>query len=284
MDVVELGRRTGMLSVERTVGVMLEEGEIYFVSGTPIYAIHGPWRGRDALETLVRWNDCRFGFDPHAPQPIPNISGLLPAVDHSSPSGFGYAYSPVAEPPLSSSGIYPGFADSSRPLAGQPASPLSPAAGSWNSPASGYPSGGLGGAFGGYAATNPAASGANWGTGSAGFGSPAPASGGSGAAWGAGSGQIAPNSPPTMGGSTPKTSDPSTQTHLQRRPRRAPDVRDLINVVTTYNLSRAHRTVLLLADGEHNVLDLARLSGKPVEEVSTLLRELEGRGLVYYYQ
>ncbi len=106
MDVVELGRRTGMLSVERTVGVMLEEGEIYFVSGTPIYAIHGPWRGRDALETLARWNDCRFGFDPHAPQPIPNISGLLPAVDHSSPSGFGYAYSPVAEPPLSSSGIY----------------------------------------------------------------------------------------------------------------------------------------------------------------------------------
>src|SRR5260221_3046031 len=147
MDVVELGRRTGMLSVERTVGVMLEEGEIYFVSGTPIYAIHGPWRGRDALETLARWNDCRFGFDPHAPQPIPNISGLLPAVDHSSPSGFGYAYSPVAEPPLSSSGIYPGFADSSPPLAGQPASPLPPAAGPRNSPASGYPSGRVGGAF-----------------------------------------------------------------------------------------------------------------------------------------
>jgi hypothetical protein len=79
-------------------------------------------------------------------------------------------------------------------------------------------------------------------------------------------------------------SDAAAQARLQRRPRRAPDVRDLITVVTTYNLSRAHRTILLLADGEHTVVDLARLSGKPIEEVTTLLRELEARGLVYYYQ
>jgi hypothetical protein len=70
---------------------------------------------------------------------------------------------------------------------------------------------------------------------------------------------------------------------LQRRPRRAPDVRDLMIVVTTHNLSRSHRTILLLADGEHTVLDLARLSSKPVDEVRGLLDDLEGRGLVYYY-
>lgn len=70
---------------------------------------------------------------------------------------------------------------------------------------------------------------------------------------------------------------------LLRRPRRAPTVRDLLSVVQTYNLSRAHRTVLMLADGEHNVIDLARLSSKQIEEVLTLLRELESQGLVYYY-
>jgi hypothetical protein len=70
---------------------------------------------------------------------------------------------------------------------------------------------------------------------------------------------------------------------LERRPRRAPDVRDLISVVSAYNLSRNHRTILLLADGEHTVLDLARLSSKPVDEIVALLAELERVGLVYYY-
>ena len=54
-------------------------------------------------------------------------------------------------------------------------------------------------------------------------------------------------------------------------------------VVTAYNLSRNHRTVLLLADGEHTILDLARLSSKSVDEITVLLADLEVRGLVYYY-
>lgn len=70
---------------------------------------------------------------------------------------------------------------------------------------------------------------------------------------------------------------------LQRRPRRAPDVRDLMSVVTAYNLSRSHRAVLLLANGEYTVLDLARLSSKPVGEVAQILADLEARGLIYYY-
>ena len=73
------------------------------------------------------------------------------------------------------------------------------------------------------------------------------------------------------------------QEALQRHPRRAPDVRDLMSVVSAYNLSRSHRTILLLADGEHTVLDLARLSSKPVEEVAALLTSLERLGLVYYF-
>lgn len=55
-------------------------------------------------------------------------------------------------------------------------------------------------------------------------------------------------------------------------------------VVAAHNLSRSHRTMLLLADGTYNVLDLARLASKSVDEVTQMLAELEARGLIYYYE
>ena len=89
--------------------------------------------------------------------------------------------------------------------------------------------------------------------------------------------------PNQYGAFTPPNNTYANADSLGRRPRRAPDVRDLMAVVTTYNLSRNHRTVLLLADGEHSILDLARLSSKSVDEVTGLLADLESRGLIYYY-
>ncbi len=71
--------------------------------------------------------------------------------------------------------------------------------------------------------------------------------------------------------------------NLERRPRRAPDLRDLMAVVNSHHLTRSHRAILLLANGEHTTVELARLSSKPVEEVVALLRELEQQGLIYYY-
>jgi uncharacterized protein DUF4388 len=86
----------------------------------------------------------------------------------------------------------------------------------------------------------------------------------------------------TWGGSQPGTGGSSGP--LGRHPRRSPDVRDLMSVVTTHNLSRSHRTLLLLADGSHNVLDLARLASKSVDDVTQMLAELEAHGLIYYYE
>ena len=85
----------------------------------------------------------------------------------------------------------------------------------------------------------------------------------------------------TWGGSQPSGVSAGP---LGRCPRRSPDVRDLMSVVTTYNLSRSHRTILLLADGSHNVLDLARLASKSVDDVTQMLAELEAHGLIYYYE
>ena len=225
IEVVELGQRTGMLSVERGSGSVLEEGELYFLNGRVIYASLAGLRGREALTALSRWGTCRFSFDRESPSPSPNITGGLPPAETPSDSRRAPMTNPSfsqPEYPMSRSGdlssswpVYPGEGASNGPLTSSPAS----------------------------------------------FGAP----------------QRRPM-PPAIGPSNGQAGD-----FLNRRPRRAPDVRDLMTVVTTHNLSRAHRTILLLADGEHTVLDLARLSSKSVDEVSAVLNELETRGLIYYY-
>ena len=301
LDVVELGQRTGLLRVERGNGTMREEGEVYFAQGKPIYAAIAGLRGREALHLLAQWTGCYFAFDPQAARPIPNVSGVLPAV--SSPSngafaqsgpngyygqnganGFGPngrpgprlqvpppAYQPANQAgyqPTSQPGYQPGYA---------PATPnfgasgvYTPATGSFSSDP-GLP----------WSASGPNSA-------------SQPTSQANGATSGVNGYQSAPMTPPP-GAPTPSQTQrpaplatPPSPTNLAphpfagRRPKRATDVRDLINVVTTYDLARSHRTVLLLADGEHTVQDISRLSGKPVEDVVQLLRDLEDRHLVIY--
>ncbi len=246
IEVVELGQRTGLLSAERGSGSVLEEGELYFSSGRVIYAALAGLRGREALAVLSRWGPCRFSFDRDAAPPIANIVGTQPSMPGSQP---GYGASRAME----QSG-------------GWPAQP------SYDETANGYGANG----YGGYNGNGYNGNGYN-GNGYPSSFPPRPARGS----------RTGPLAFP------PHTRALPTDASLQggtggfavfnRRPRRAPDVRDLMTVVTTHNLSRGHRTILLLADGEHTVLDLARLSSKSVDEVSTLLNELEARGLVYYY-
>ena len=247
IEVVELGQRTGMLSVERGSGSVLEEGELYFLSGRVVYASLAGLRGREALTALSRWGPCRFAFEREAPRPAPNIitdssSGASSAVrpgmgtstpGYRSPSTYASSGSWPAQTPSQTGGLF-GYG---RGANGQPPSAN------------------------GYGAISPERGGL---TGPLDLGTP--------------SGYALRHQD-----SLPSSPTPTSPSLLNRRPRRAPDVRDLMNVVTTYNLTRSHRTVLLLADGEHTVLDLARLSSKSVDEVSTLLSELEARNLVYYY-
>jgi hypothetical protein len=301
MDVVELGRRTGLLRVERSSGSFHEEGEVYFAQGKPIYAAIAGLRGREALRMLAQWGGCFFSFDAQAQQPIPNISGVLPAVSapsnsafaRSGPNGYygqngsnGFGVSgpsgprlqvpPPAYQPANQAGSQPGWAPVTPNFGASGA--FSPATGSFSSDPSlpwgvSGPNGvsqpnGANAAHGlnGQNGLNGAGSGAN------GYQSapatPFPAA-------------QTPSQPPRA---APMATPASLGAHpsAERRPKRATDVRDLINVVTQYNLARSHRTVLLLADGEHTVQDISRLSGKPVEDVVQLLRDLEERRLVFY--
>lgn len=226
IEVAELGRRTGLLSVERS-GPMVEVGEIYFHAGQPIYAAVGPLRGRDAISSLARWGACRFAFEANAPAPTPNVEGVLPSMElldsqrGSRPNLGGNSSYP---------GAYPSAPSGSSPSHGGPwHSPPNPASsGVWSAPNLGAPPGGDAGQF------------------------------------------------------PFQTATPSQQ-GAARRPRRAPDARDLMTIVTTYNLSRGHRTLLLLANGQHTIQDLVRLSSKPLPEVAQLLDDLESYGLIYYY-
>jgi hypothetical protein len=297
LDVVELGQRTGLLRVERGNGTMHEEGEVYFAQGRPIYAAIAGLRGREALHLLAQWGGCYFAFDPQAAQPIPNVSGVLPAV--SSPSNGAFAWS-------GPNGYYGqnganGFGPTGRPA---PRLQVPPPA---YQPANqaGYQPTNQPGYQPGYAPATPnfGASGVYTpatGSFSSDPGLPWSASGPNsasqpnGAISGVNGYQSAPMTPtpsaptpsqpqrPAPLVTPPSSTNPSPHPFAGRRPKRATDVRDLINVVTTYNLARSHRTVLLLADGEHTIQDISRLSGKPVEDVVQLLHDLEERRLVIY--
>lgn len=285
LDVVELGRRTGLLRVERGSGTMREEGEVYFAQGKPIYAAIAGLRGREALHLLAQWGGCYFAFDSQAAQPIPNISGVLPAVApptnnafaRSGPNGhYGQSGSsdfsangrsaprlqvpPPAYQPANHAGYQPGYAPVT-PNFGSSGT-YSPIPGSFASdPGLPWSISGLNGA----SQPNGATSGAN----------------------GFQSAQMA-SAPVAQTPDQPQRVAPLAASNAlphplaNRCPKRTTDVRDLINIVTKYNLARSHRTVLLLADGEHTVQDISRLSGKSVEDVAQLLRDLEERGLVEY--
>jgi hypothetical protein len=230
IEVVELGRRTGLLSAERGMGAGYEEGEIYFVLGRAMYAaiyavnsaVTSSAAGREALAALGQWGNCHFAFDPTADRPAANLAAA--------------------------------FGDTGPQLGASP---------SWPAPA-----------------PNPAANGSAWG--------PPPTAArpphgvASRALPGLG-GSAVPGRSPTPAPRTGQIAAASGSGPLGRRPRRAPDARDLREVVASLNLSRNHRTLLLLADGTHSVLDLARLASKPVDEITQILAELEARGLIYYY-
>jgi hypothetical protein len=233
IEVVELGRRTGLLAVERGTPAHSEEGEIFFVNGRAIYAAVAQMRGREALAALGQWGACRFAFDTDAAAPSPNI------VPVASPAGISGEYNAATPARVPSAG--------------------------WGATAS---TGGTTGDSG-------------WGAPNGAPPRPLPQSGrlGSSGAWS--------SSQPGSSSGTWSTSQPGVYPStgpLGRRPRRAPDVRDLMSVVSSHNLSRSHRTILLLADGSHNVLDVARLASKSVDEITQLLAELEARGLIYYYE
>ena len=62
IQVIQIGHRTGTLTVERGEGTIFEEGIIVFVNGQIIDAKCGQQSGPVALGWLTTWTICRFSF------------------------------------------------------------------------------------------------------------------------------------------------------------------------------------------------------------------------------
>jgi DNA-binding HxlR family transcriptional regulator len=69
IQVIRLGRKTGVLTVERGQGTTFEEGNIVFANGQIVQASVGSLNGKGALAWLSAWGNCMFTF---IEQPVNN--------------------------------------------------------------------------------------------------------------------------------------------------------------------------------------------------------------------
>jgi hypothetical protein len=93
LQVIQLGRKTGLLTVERGEGAQREEGEITFQQGYVMHAHSGQLEGMTALNWMKTWGPCRFIFvnsnDERSTGPIQELSpmrttGSLPTVRNTT--------------------------------------------------------------------------------------------------------------------------------------------------------------------------------------------------------
>ena len=84
LELARIRRQSGLLSVEHSQGGRLEEGEIFFQDGRPIYARVGQLVGQDAVNWLLTWRNVHFAFITDVPRPPANIAPITGPVTTSS--------------------------------------------------------------------------------------------------------------------------------------------------------------------------------------------------------
>src|SRR5579883_403545 len=218
IEVIQLGRKTGQLSVERGAGSTYEEGYISFLNGQIIQAVTG-WRsGQEALNWLSDWGTCRFTFIPDASA---RTTSKLPAL--SAPST-----SPLSPTASASQKVLPAVA--------QPARPLPPV-------------------------QRPVSTGKTESPG--------------------GTSQLSPGFPVSGAGATGNSvAAPVYPDTEPLAPYRTRQLDEALWLLERRGLSRAHRHLFLLIDGQRTVAELVRLTGRRQDEVQQLLRDLETATLI----
>ncbi|GCF09938.1 DUF4388 domain-containing protein [Dictyobacter arantiisoli] len=100
IQVIQIGHRSGTLTVERGEGNAYEEGEIVFANGQIVNAQTGTQSGPVALGWLTTWTNCRFAFNvesstttprppfqPSGHSPLSTRPGSSPARTNTNSSG-----------------------------------------------------------------------------------------------------------------------------------------------------------------------------------------------------
>jgi Domain of unknown function (DUF4388) len=185
IQVLQLGKKTGHLVVERDTNSQQEEGEVVFDNGQIVQAYAGNLQGQEALSWLSTWTHCRFLFVAETMGKItrPLNTGPLPSLP--GPEG-------------------------ARSL--RDTQPRLPSA----SPATRQETGGIQ--------------------------------------------QILPTA--------------------HANPRRTCPTEKGFHLLERAGLSRSHRHLFLLVDGQRPIAELVRLTGRPPEEVQRLLHDLESIGVI----
>jgi uncharacterized protein DUF4388 len=189
IQVIQLGRKSGVLIVERGEGATFEEGMITFINGQAVEALTAFFNGQNALHLLGSWGTCRYAFIPTHTSEIPSI----PA-------------------PVSTPAFEQGMTDT-RTHPRIPISPLRESAARRQANDSG---------------TGPVIS-------------------------------LMPA---------------SVVPHLVK------SLEESLHRVEQLGLSRQHRRLLLLVDGQRNVADMVRLIGRTQYEMQKLLADLEQAGII----
>lgn len=106
IEVIQLGRKTGILTAERDVGSMLEHGMITFVNGRVIQASVGQHTGFPAFSVLKTWSTCRFAFTPSdISQITQQITQPLPPVTGEVSIQRGFVTDPTLRTPATDNGL-----------------------------------------------------------------------------------------------------------------------------------------------------------------------------------
>jgi hypothetical protein len=240
INMITLGRQSGILRVIRGQGNTRELGQIKFIDGEPVTALLGQLTGGNALGVLVNWGECVYSFD--------EVSSRNQRVGDSASDPAGSAGS---DPGRSSPRV--GVSSGSWPTYSSPASyPYTqpPSSSSYPNTSSSLPN--LGSQP-GYFPPSPV---------------PSPGS----------TSDLSRYDLPYNGGqmALPQSASsipPDMLSILYRRSILAEHTDQL-------PLDRRERMVLLLVDGRRTVSDLVRLTRRTDHEVVTVLEHLASLGLI----
>ncbi len=105
IQLIALGKQTGVLKATRGLGATREQGEIHFVNGQPTFAVLGQMVGNAALAVLQNWGESQYIFLegplPQPERPPSQIDPLSRAGENVWPQGgfFGRTTSRLSPTP-----------------------------------------------------------------------------------------------------------------------------------------------------------------------------------------
>ena len=89
IQILQIGFRSGTLTVERGEGRGLEEGYLIFVNGRIVDARTGQYTNWSAFNYLKTWGSCRFSFDSDTATPLTPAPPAPPMNGNGRASGSG---------------------------------------------------------------------------------------------------------------------------------------------------------------------------------------------------